>query len=151
MRLMRGGQTMRTYSIFNIKKQYQSFVFGRERLLLEMVSAKEQTLESSISKQLSYLCEPIEGCLVQGVIYEHLQKSFPTIERVDDYLRFEHQFKGGLKIKVYTYYIEAVCEGSRMLDLDLFHSLSQMNDSFLAFNKEESECGWLKPIKHASY
>ena len=47
--------------------------------------------------------------------------------------------------------IEAICEGSRMLDLDLFHSLSQMNDSFIAFNAEDSECGWLKPIKHASY
>lgn len=38
-----------------------------------------------------------------------------------------------------------------MLDLDLFHSLSQMNDSFIAFNKEEAECGWLKPVKHVSY
>ncbi|RKJ07883.1 sporulation inhibitor of replication protein SirA, partial [Butyricicoccus sp. 1XD8-22] len=48
-------------------------------------------------------------------------------------------------------YIEAVCEGSRMLDLDLFQSLGQINDSFLAFNKEEAECGWLKPIKHLTY
>jgi len=142
---------MRIYSIFNIKKQYQSFVFGRERQLLEMVSTKEQALESYVSKQLSYLCEPIEGRLVQGALFEHLKRSFPTIHLVDDYLTFEHQFKGGLKIKVCTYHIEAICEGSRMLDLDLFHSLSQMNDSFIAFNAEDSECGWLKPIKHASY
>lgn len=142
---------MRTYSIFNIKKQYQSFVFGRERLLLEMVATKEQALESSISKQLSYLCEPIEGEKVQGFIFEHLKKSFPTMEAVDEYLKFEHHLKGGLKLKVYTYHIEAICEGSRMLDLDLFHSLSQMNDSFIAFNTDEAECGWLKPIKHASY
>ncbi|WP_158674375.1 MULTISPECIES: sporulation inhibitor of replication protein SirA [Lysinibacillus] len=142
---------MRKYSIFNIKKQYQSFVFGRERLLLEMVTTKEQALESSVSKQLSYLCEPIEGSLVQSAIYEHLKKSFPTIRCVGEYLNFEHQLKGGLKLKVFPYHIEAICEGSRMLDLDLFHSLSQMNDSFIAFNKEESECGWLKPIKHASY
>lgn len=142
---------MRTYSIFSIKKQYQSFIFGRERLLLEMVSTIEKTLESSFSLQLSYLCEPIEGSLIQGVIYDHLQKSFPNMRWVDDYLGFEHQLKGCIKIKVFSYHIEAVCEGSRMLDLDLFQSLSQMNDSFLAFNKEESECGWLKPIKHASY
>ncbi|MCM3386994.1 sporulation inhibitor of replication protein SirA [Ureibacillus chungkukjangi] len=142
---------MRIYSIFHIKKQYQSFVFGRERQLLEMVSTKERALESSVSKQLSYLCEPIEGRIVQGVLYDHLKKSFPTIQWVDEYMRFEHQFKGGLKIKVCTHHIEAICEGSRMLDLDLFHSLSQMNDSFIAFNAEDSECGWLKPIKHASY
>ncbi|SOB94072.1 uncharacterized protein DUF2522 [Ureibacillus xyleni] len=142
---------MRKYSIFNIKKQYQSFVFGRERLLLEMVSTKGHALESSVSKQLSFICEPIEGSLVQSVIYEHLKKSFPSIKREDDYFIFEHQFKGGLKLKLCTYHIEAICEGSRMLDLDLFHSLSQMNDSFIAFNKEEAECGWLKPIKHASY
>ncbi|WP_158582893.1 sporulation inhibitor of replication protein SirA [Ureibacillus yapensis] len=142
---------MRTYSIFNIKKEYQSFVFGRERLLLEMVATKEQALESSVGKQLSYLCEPIQGKMVQGFIFEHLKKSFPTMEAVDEYLQFEHQFKGGLKLKVYPYHIEAICEGSRMLDLDLFHSLSQMNDSFIAFNTDEAECGWLKPIKHASY
>lgn len=151
MLVMRGGHKMRIYTIFNIKKQYQSFVFGRERMLLEMITAKEQALGSSVNRQLSYLCDPIEERMVQGVIYEHLKKSFPTMTRVSDYLRFEHQFKGKLKIKIYTYHIEAICEGSRMLDLDLFHSLSQMNDSFLAFNEEESECGWLKPIKHASY
>ena len=148
---MRGGQTMRTYSIFNIKKQYQSFVFGRERLLLEMVSSIDETKESSVSKQISYLCEPIEGSMVQGFIYEHLQRSFPEMVKIEDYLKFEHQIKGRLKLRVYSYHIEAVCEGSRMLDLDLFQSLSQMNDSFLAFNKADSECGWLKPIKHASY
>ena len=142
---------MRIYSIVNIKKQYQSFVFGRERLLLEMITTKEQALESSVSQQLSYLCDPIEGKIVQGVLFEHLKKSFPTMQWVDEYLNFEHEFKGGLKIKVCKYHIEAICEGSRMLDLDLFHSLSQMNDSFLAFNALDSECGWLKPIKHASY
>lgn len=67
---------MRKYSIFNIKKQYQSFVFGRERLLLEMVSSKGQALESSVSKQLSFICEPIEGSLEQSVIYEHLKRAF---------------------------------------------------------------------------
>lgn len=142
---------MRTYSIFNIKKQYRSFVFGRERMLLEMVATIEKTLDSSISKQLSYLCEPIEGSTVQGIIYDHLQKSFPNMKWTDDYLGFEHQLKGRIKLRVWTYHIEAICEGSRMLDLDLFQSLSQMNDSFLAFNKEESECGWLKPVKYASY
>ena len=142
---------MRTYLIFNIKKQYQSFVFGRERMLLEMVMMKEQAHESSASKQLGYLCEPIEGKLVQGAILDHLKKTFPTMQLVDGYFKYDHEFKGSLKIKVNQFYIEAICEGSRMLDLDLFHSLSQMNDSFIAFNEQEAECGWLKPIKHATY
>lgn len=38
---------MRIYSIFNIKKQYQSFVFGRERMLLEMVAKIDDEQESS--------------------------------------------------------------------------------------------------------
>lgn len=141
---------MRIYSIFNIKKQYQNFILGRERLLLEIVAMVDNKKESSAKSQLSYLCEPIEGN-VEGLIYQHLQKSFPEMQWVDDYLRFEHKLKGRIKIKVFEYYIEAICEGSRMLDLDLFQSLSQMNDSFLAFNKEEYECGWLKPVKSASY
>lgn len=141
---------MRIYSIFHIKEQYRSFVFGRERMLLEILLA-ENALESSVGKQLSYLCESFEESRVQSVIYEHLKSSFPNMNWFGDYLGFEHQLKGCLKIKVYSYYIEAICEGSRMLDLDLFHCLSQMNDSFLAFNKAESECGWLKPIKHVTY
>ncbi|WP_208649448.1 sporulation inhibitor of replication protein SirA [Ureibacillus thermophilus] len=141
---------MRVYSIFNIKKQYQSFVFGRERMLLEMVAKIDDQKESSAKKQLSYICEPMEG-KVEGKIYEHLQKCFPDMHWIGDYLGFEHKLKGRIKIKVYEYYIEAICEGSRMLDLDLFQCLSQMNDSFLAFNKEEYECGWLKPVKYASY
>ncbi|WP_096550749.1 sporulation inhibitor of replication protein SirA [Ureibacillus thermosphaericus] len=141
---------MRIYSIFIIKKQYQSFVFGRERMLLEMVAKIDDQQESSARKQLSYLCEPIEGD-VEGKIYQHLQKCFPEMHWMDDYLGFEHKLKGRIKIKVFEYYIEAICEGSRMLDLDLFQSLSQINDSFLAFNKEEHECGWLKPVKYASY
>lgn len=141
---------MRIYSIFHIKEQYRSFVFGRERMLLEMISA-ENTLESSVSKQLSYICESFEESLTKGIIYEHLQNSFPNMTWYGDYLGYEHQIKGRLKIKVFTYYIEAICEGSRMLDLDLFHCLSRMNDSLLAFNKADSECGWLKPIKHVAY
>ena len=141
---------MRIYSIFNIKKQYQTFVFGRERMLLEMVATVDGVHESSTKKQISYLCEPIGGN-IEGIIYKHLQKSFPNMRWIDDYLGFEHQLKGRIKIKVFEYYIEAICEGSRMLDLDLFQSLSKMNDSFLAFNKEELECGWLKPVKYASY
>ena len=142
---------MRTYLIFNIKKQYQSFVFGRERMLLEVVMTKQKAHESSVSKQLGYLCEPIEAKLERDELFKHLSKTFPTIETMGDYLLYNHEFKGNLKIKVNYYYIEAICEGSRMLDLDLFHSLSQMNDSFIAFNEEEAECGWLKPMKHATY
>lgn len=142
---------MRTYSIFHIKKRYQSFVFGRERMLLEMISTLDESNESSTHKQISYLCESIEGSKVQEVIYEQLQNNFPNIQRVGEDLKFEHQIKGRLKLKIFTYHIEAICEGSRMLDLDLFHSLSQMNDCFLAFNQEEAECGWLKPIKYVSY
>lgn len=142
---------MRKYSIFNIKKKYQSFVFGRERMLLEMISTVEQPFESSERKQLSFICEPIEESVTSGVIYEQLQRSFPNMTWMGEYLGFEHPLKGNLKIKVYQYHIEVICEGSRMLDLDLFQSLSQMNDSFLAFNKEDAECGWLKPIKHISY
>lgn len=141
---------MRVYSIFNIKKQYQSFVLGRERMLLEIVTKIDDQQESSAKKQLSYICEPMDEN-IKRKIYEHLQRSFPEIRWMDDYLEVEHKLKGRIKIKVFEYNIEAVCEGSRMLDLDLFQSLSQMNDSFLAFNKEEFECGWLKPVKSASF
>lgn len=140
---------MRIYSIFHIKEQYRSFVFGRERMLLEMI-IEENAFESSGGKQLAYLCESFEDNKVQGIIYEHLQKSFPNMKWYGDYLGFEHKLKGCLKIKVNSYYIEAICEGSRMLDLDLFQCLSQMNDAFLAINKEDSECGWLKPVKYVA-
>ncbi|KGR79628.1 sporulation inhibitor of replication protein SirA [Ureibacillus manganicus] len=142
---------MRIYSIFNIRKEYQSFIFGRERMLLEMVRTTDEVKESSVSRQLSFICEPLEESSVKGHILEHLQDRFPNTSFTGEVLKIEHQLKGEIKIKLRKYYIEAVCEGSRMLDLDLFQSLGQINDSFLAFNKEESECGWLKPIKHLTY
>jgi len=142
---------MRVYSIFNIKKEHQSFIFGRERMLLEMVSTLEQAVEPSVSKELSYICDPVDGNILEGVLYERLQNRFPSMKRVGNCLKFEHQLKGRIEMRVFNYYIEAVCEGSRMLDLDLFQSLSQLNDSLLAFNKGEMECGWLKPIKYYSY
>lgn len=141
---------MRVYSIFNIKKEHQSFIFGRERMLLEMVSTLEQTVEPAVSKELSYICEPVDGNILEDVLYERLQKRFPSMKWVGNCLKFEHQLKGRIEMRVFSYYIEAVCEGSRMLDLDLFQSLSQLNDSLLAFNKGEMECGWLKPIKYYS-
>lgn len=146
----KGGRLMRVYSIFHIKREHQSFIFGRERMLLEMISTLEQTAESSVSKELSYLCEPIEGKMLKDMIYKQLQKRFPTIDWIDDRLKFEHHLKGRIEMRVFPYHLEALCEGSRMLDLDLFQCLSQMNDSFIAFNKEEMECGWLKPMKYYS-
>jgi hypothetical protein len=142
---------MRIYSIFHIRKEYQSFIFGRERMLLEMVRKRDKAQESSVSVELSFICEPLEEVAVRGRIVNHLQNRFPNSTLEDDTLKIEHQIKGEIKIKMRKYYIEAICEGSRMLDLDLFQTLGQINDSFLAFNKEEAECGWLKPIKHLAY
>lgn len=142
---------MRIYSIFNIRKEYQSFIFGRERMLLEMVRMTDKVKESSVSMELSFICEPLEESSVSGQIFQHLQERFPNTSVAEDMLKIQHQIKGEIKLKMCKYYIEAVCEGSRMLDLDLFQTLGQINDSFLAFNKEEAECGWLKPIKHLSY
>src|SRR5690606_40771695 len=68
--------------------------------------------------------------------FEHLQKRFPDSTFSEDTLKIEHQIKGEIKIKLRKYYIEAICEGSRMLDLDLFQTLGKINDSFLAFNKD---------------
>ncbi len=142
---------MRIYSIFNIRKEYQSFIFGRERMLLEMVGTRDKVLESSVSMELSFICEPLAESDVRGQIFNQLQNRFSSTTLIGDTLKIEHQIKGEIKIKMCKYYIEAVCEGSRMLDLDLFQTLGQINDSFLAFNTEEAECGWLKPIKHLAY
>ncbi|CAM5182720.1 hypothetical protein UACE39S_03022 [Ureibacillus acetophenoni] len=142
---------MRIYSIFNIKKEYQSFIFGRERMLLEMVQSTDTVKESSVSMELSFICKPLEEANVRNQIFQHIKDRFPTTCVAEDTLKIKHQIKGEIKIKMRKYHIEAICEGSRMLDLDLFQTLGQINDSFLAFNTEEAECGWLKPIKHLAY
>ncbi len=114
---------MRIYSIFNIRKEYQSFIFGRERMLLEMVTTTDNVQESSVRMELSFICEPLEEADVQGRIFQHLQERFPNTSIAEDTLKIEHQIKGEIKIKMCEYYIEAICEGSRMLDLDLFQTL----------------------------
>ncbi len=105
-KLSEGGFLVRTYSIYKIKEEHLTFIFGRERKLLEMMQGCEDANEKSL-KELAYICEDRKICVY--------------------------------------------CEGSRMLDLDLFQMLAKMSERFIAFNKQDNECGWLKPMKYTMH
>ncbi|MGE7917980.1 sporulation inhibitor of replication protein SirA [Viridibacillus sp. NPDC093762] len=143
---------MRIYSIFHVKKKHQAFVYGRERLLFDLIQSSN-TYEHAIhpTQEISYLCEPLDMVEIELIIQQQLGNSFSGIQTKDHQIFLMNEFKGEIQIDIFPYYIAVVCVGSRMLELDLFATLSKLSDCFIGFNKDEMECGWLKPLKFHSH
>lgn len=147
MILIERGFLMRTYSIYKIKEEHLTFIFGRERKLLEMMQGCEDANEKSL-KELSYICESVLFEEITDVLEAQLDSKYTHLEKTRNALFLEHPIKGKMAIYLVERKLCIYCEGSRMLDLDLFQMLAKMSDRFIAFNKQENECGWLKPMKY---
>ncbi|MBO2534684.1 MULTISPECIES: sporulation inhibitor of replication protein SirA [Rummeliibacillus] len=139
---------MRVYSIFHVKKKHQSFVYGRERLLFELINdLKSEKNALYPSQELTYLCELLPVEEIEDFIEQYLNKNFSAIHKKNHEIFLTNEFKGDLHIEIQPYYMVVTCVGSRMLELDLFAALSKISSGFIGFNKNEMECGWLKPPK----
>ncbi|MDW0115646.1 sporulation inhibitor of replication protein SirA [Sporosarcina thermotolerans] len=135
---------MRTYDIYKVKKRYQSFILGREGLLYNLLKDYEQ---QQPLQEVKYLCDEIEESTIDQAILGNLGKSFTKVESDDGEYKLSHPMKGSIHISLTPYSLQAYCDGSRMLDLDLFVALSGSDDRFFAVMDERGEWGWLKPIK----
>lgn len=139
---------MRVYSIFHVKKKHQSFVYGRERLLFELIKdLKSEQNTFYPSQELVYLCELLPVEEIEEFIGQYLNNNFSAIHMKNHEIFLSNEFKGDLHIEIQPYYMVVTCVGSRMLELDLFATLSKFSTGFIGFNKNEMECGWLKPPK----
>ncbi|WP_102692569.1 sporulation inhibitor of replication protein SirA [Rummeliibacillus pycnus] len=139
---------MRVYSIFHVKKKHQSFVYGRERLLFELINGlKTEQNAFYPSQELAYLCELLPIKEIEAFIEQYLYENFTAIHMKNHEIFLTNEFKGDLHIEIQPYYMVVTCVGSRMLELDLFATLSKISSCFIGFNKNEMECGWLKPPK----
>ncbi|MDV6377591.1 sporulation inhibitor of replication protein SirA [Sporosarcina sp. GW1-11] len=136
---------MRKYEIFKIKSEYQSFIMGRERLLFELLAVGPSTNY----QEIEYLCDQLNDMEIDQIIRLKLSKCFDKIDSHHNEYRLTHLIKGEVFIKLGTHCIEVYCQGSRMLDLDLFVALSTSTDRFFAVMNEQEECGWLKPVKYS--
>ena len=136
---------MRKYEIFKIKSAYQSFIMGRERLLYELLT----TGPSKSRQEMEFLCDELNQRELDHIIQHHLAKSFDDLDSHHTEYRLTHLIKGEVFIKMGMHSIQVYCQGSRMLDLDLFVALSTSTDRFFAVMNEQQECGWLKPIKYS--
>lgn len=136
---------MRTYDIYKVKKRYQSFILGRENLLYELL--KDYTTNEPM-QEVTYLCDEIEESAIDQAILYNLGKSFTKVESDEGEYKLSHPMKGSIHISLSPYSLQAYCDGSRMLDLDLFVALSGADDRFFAVMDKRGEWGWLKPIKH---
>lgn len=141
---------MRAYSIYQIKEEHLKFILGRERKLLEMMTDIDHAQQSSL-KELSYICEPMLLEELHPFIIAAFEKQYPIINSDCERLTFIHPIKGKIMMELTSNVLQVHCEGSRMLDLDLFQSLVKLSERFIAFNKKDMECGWLKPMKHLSH
>ncbi|WP_255726490.1 sporulation inhibitor of replication protein SirA [Sporosarcina sp. ACRSM] len=137
---------MRSYGIYKVKEMYQPFVIGRERLLYDLL--KEDGLQNDYLPEVHYLCEELEDQLIDEAIMTNLGKGFPSIEYRDREYKLTHPVKGSIVISQSSYSLNVCCNGSRMLDLDLFVALSGSDDRFFAVMDGQGEWGWLKPIKY---
>jgi Sporulation inhibitor of replication protein SirA len=140
---------MRTYKIVHIKKEYQSFVLGREKLLHDLLF-RESHLNETEPDELKYVCEGMNTLTIQQGIQGRLKRVFTNMKYDQNHIYFEHPLKGSIEMEVQPFCINVCCEGSQMLDLDLFAGLSDTSDCYMAFQKEQSSFGWLKPIKIGS-
>lgn len=137
---------MRSYGIYKVKKKYEPFIFGREQLLYELLIENNAKTESS--PEVKYLCDILERQKIDAAIISNLGKVFKTIECANGEYKMSHPVKGNIFISLSAYSLTVICDGSRMLDLDLFIALSEAGNRFFAVLEEQGEWGWLKPIKH---
>lgn len=139
---------VRTYKIIHIKKEYQSFVLGREKLLYDLLTS--ETHQQNEPNELKYVCEGMNAVEIKEGIQDRLKRVFTNMKHDHNYIFFEHPLKGSIEMEFQPYYLTVCCEGSKMLDLDLFAGLSDTSDCYMAFQQEQSSFGWLKPIKIGS-
>ena len=140
---------MRSYEIYKVKNEYLSFIIGRERLLYDLL--REETNHQQPAQEIQYLCDHIEELTIDQAIMDHLVKNFSSVEAEEGSYRLTHPMKGSIYISVSPYSVQAYCDGSRMLDLDLFVALSGSHDRYFAVMEGVGKWGWLKPVKHANH
>ncbi len=137
---------MRLYGIYKVKKMYEQFIIGREQLLYELL--KGNIKDDRSFQEVHYLCDAIELEVIDEVIMSKLSKVFDTVHYDDGYYALTHSVKGEITLIHSPYSLIVKCDGSRMLDLDLFVSLSEIDRRLFAVMEDGNEWGWLKPMKH---
>lgn len=136
---------MRSYGIYKVKKMYEPFIIGRERLLYDLLRGNGSSHDDL--REVRYLCDPLEKEMLDEAIVSNLGKMFTTVEFENEQYKLTHPVKGTIYITFSAYCLTLVCEGSRMLDLDLFVALSEVGKRFFAVMNGQGEWGWLKPVK----
>lgn len=126
---------------------YQPFIIGREKLLFDLL--KEDSRRNENMREVDYLCDRLDEEAIDRAIILNLGKRFTSIECRSGEYKLTHPVKGTILISVSTYSLNVFCDGSRMLDLDLFVALSGSDDRFFAVMEGQGEWGWLKPVKYA--
>lgn len=125
---------------------YEQFIIGREQLLYDLL--KENVNHSDDLQEVRYLCDIVDRELVDHAIVARLGKIFKTVELENGQHKLTHPVKGTILITFSPYSLTVKCDGSRMLDLDLFVALSEADRRFFAIMNGQGEWGWLKPVKH---
>ena len=147
--MKRGVAVIRSYGIYKVKKIYQPFIIGREKLLFDLL--KEDHEQHKDMREVDYLCDRLEEHQINEVIVDSLAKQFTTVEVGSGEYKLTHPVKGSILITLSAHALTVTCDGSRMLDLDLFVALSGSDDRFFAVMGEIGEWGWLKPVKYTDF
>lgn len=142
----KGDEMMRLYGIYKMKEEHEQFVLGREQLLYELL--KGNVHHKKRTQEVRYLCEQIEAAIVEEVIVTKIGKNFESIRIENNRIELMHPVKGTIYVTIFPEMLTVHCLGSRMLDLDLFVALSEVDGRFFAVMEGENEWGWLKPMKH---
>lgn len=139
---------MRLYGVYKVKQRYEQFIMGREQLLYELL--KDNVNDKRNLLEVHYLCDLIDQIAIDDVIMSKLSKVFDTTKYENGCYELTHSVKGTIRIILSPYALVVQCDGSRMLDLDLFVALAETDRRFFAAMEGGNEWGWLKPIKHTN-
>lgn len=137
---------MRLYYMFHIQEQYEQFMVGREQQLFQLLSGYVHARRNE--KEMAYICREIDVTSIQAILEQRMKKYFTVIQKSHNQFELIHELKGTIFITIEGHQLCAVCDGSRMLDLDLFIALSGEGDRYFAFMDGQHEWGWLKPFKN---
>ncbi|HLR10646.1 MAG TPA: sporulation inhibitor of replication protein SirA [Sporosarcina sp.] len=137
---------MRLYYMFHMQEQYEQFMVGREQQLFQLLSGYVHARRNE--KEMAYICREIDVTSIQVLLEERMKKYFKIVQKSTTQFELIHELKGTIFITIDGHQLCAVCDGSRMLDLDLFIALSGEGDRYFAFMDGQREWGWLKPFKH---
>ncbi|RSK27121.1 sporulation inhibitor of replication protein SirA [Bacillus sp. HMF5848] len=146
---------MRTYQIFLVKEEVAKQYFGRELLIFKLFKEYKQTksvdMLTLLKKQINFITEPISVFNLEYIIHKQLRHDARYEKLPQAFVVADRQEESFAKLHLATSYITLEAYGTYEAETLFFEVLRQNCPYFLAIDFENSQYGWLAPIRNRKY